>query len=65
MAKITKKFSFTKGNLTKTEDGRYVLTEISKDDSTDYDLTTVLDQFVGDDGISLSIGVDDEIPKLD
>lgn len=65
MAKITKKFSFTKGNLTKTEDGRYVLTEISKDDSTDYDLTTVFDEFVGDDGISLSIGVDDEIPKLD
>lgn len=65
MAKITKKFNFTKGSLSKTNDGKYILTEILKDDLKNYDLTSVLDSFVGNEGITLSIGVDDEIPNID
>lgn len=63
MAKITKKYSFSKAEIT-FEDGKYTITEIGKDDSTDYNLSAVLDSFVGLSGISLSIGVDDNVPEL-
>lgn len=63
MAKITKKYSFSKAEIT-FENGKYTITEIGKDDSTDYDLSAVLDSFVGLSGISLSIGVDDEVPEM-
>ena len=63
MAKITKKYAFSKATIS-CEDGKYTITEISKDDSTDYDLSAVLDSFVGLEGVSLSIGVDDEVPAV-
>lgn len=63
MAKITKKYTFTKGSIT-FENGKYTITEITKDDSTDYDLSAVLDSFIGQEGISLSIGVDDDVPAV-
>ena len=63
MAKITKKYAFTKGSIT-FENGKYTITEITKDDSTDYDLSAVLDSFIGLEGVSLSIGVDDEVPVI-
>lgn len=63
MAKITKKYAFSKATIS-FEDGKYTITEISKDDSTDYDLSAVLDSFVGLEGVSLSIGVDDEVPAV-
>lgn len=63
MAKITKKYAFSKATIS-FEDGKYTITEISKDDSTDYDLSAVLDSFVGLEGVSLSIGVDDDVPAV-
>ena len=63
MAKITKKYAFSKATIT-FENGKYTITEITKDDSTDYDLSAVLDSFVGLEGISLSIGVDDDVPAV-
>lgn len=63
MAKITRKYSFNKGLIT-FEDGKYTITEVGKDESTDYDLSSVLDSFVGLDGVSLSIGVDNNVPEL-
>ena len=63
MAKITKKYAFSKATIT-FENGKYTITEINKDDSTDYDLSAVLDSFVGLEGISLSIGVDDDVPAV-
>ena len=63
MAKITKKYVFSKATIS-FEDGKYTITEINKDDSTDYDLTAVLDSFIGQEGISLSIGVDDDVPAV-
>lgn len=64
MAKITKKYSFSKAELS-FDDGKYTITEIGKDDSTDYNLSAVLDSFVGQSGISLSIGIDDEVPSVE
>lgn len=63
MAKITKKYAFSKATIS-FENGKYTITEINKDDSTDYNLSAVLDSFVGLEGVSLSIGVDDEVPAV-
>ena len=63
MAKITKKYAFSKASIF-FENGKYTITEINKDDSTDYDLSAVLDSFIGQEGISLSIGVDDDVPAV-
>lgn len=64
MAKITKKYSFSKAELS-FEDGKYTITEMNKDDSTDYNLSAVLNSFVDQSGISLSIGIDDEVPSVE
>lgn len=63
MAKLTKKYDFSNADLSKDENGRYILTEVKKDDSANYDLTNVLDSFVGISGIKLSISIDDGIPE--
>ena len=63
MAKITKKYAFSKATIT-FENGKYTITEITKDDSTDYNLSAVLDSLVGLEGVALSIGVDDDVPAV-
>ena len=63
MAKKSTKVAFSKATIT-FENGKYTITEITKDDSTDYDLSAVLDSFIGLEGISLSIGVDDDVPAV-
>ena len=63
MAKKSTKVAFSKASIT-FENGKYTITEIGKDDSTDYDLSAVLDSFIGLDGVSLSIGVDDDVPAV-
>lgn len=63
MAKKSIKMSFTKSTISK-EDEKYTITEINKDSSADYNLNSILDSFVGLEGISLSIGVDDEVPVI-
>ena len=63
MAKKSTKVAFSKATIT-FENGKYTITEITKDDSTDYDLSAVLDSFIGLEGVSLSIGVDDDVPAV-
>ena len=63
MAKKSTKVAFSKATIT-FENGKYTITEITKDDSTDYNLSSVLDSFIGQEGISLSIGVDDDVPAV-
>ena len=63
MAKKITKVAFSKASIS-FENGKYTITEINKDDSTDYNLSAVLDSFVGLDGVSLSIGVDDDVPAV-
>jgi hypothetical protein len=63
MAKKSTKVAFSKANIT-FENGKYTITEITKDDSTDYDLSAVLDSFIGQEGISLSISTDDDMPAV-
>ena len=54
-------YSFSKEILSKHND-EYILTEISKDDATDYNLSKIFDSFIGSENISISIGADDEVP---
>ena len=63
MAKKSTKVAFSKATIT-FENGKYTITEITKDDSTDYDLSTVLDSFIGQEGVSLSISTDDDVPAV-
>ena len=63
MAKKSTKVAFSKATIT-FENGKYTITEINKDDSTDYDLSAVLDSFIGQKGISLSISTDDDVPAV-
>lgn len=63
MAKKSTKVVFSKATIS-FDDGKYTITEINKDDSIDYNLTAVLNSFVGQEGISLSIGVDDNVPAV-
>lgn len=63
MAKKSTKVAFSKATIT-FENGKYTITEITKDDSTDYNLSAVLDSFVGLEGVSLSIGIDDDVPAV-
>ena len=63
MAKKSTKVAFSKATIT-LENGKYTITEITKDDSTDHDLSAVLDSFIGQEGISLSISTDDDVPAV-
>jgi hypothetical protein len=63
MAKHTNKFSL-KGDWSKTDDGRYIMTEVSKDDVIEYDVTSIMDNFIGLTGVSFSIGIDDDVPSV-
>ena len=63
MAKKSTKVAFSKATIT-FENGKYTITEITKDDSTDYNLSAVLDSFIGQESISLSISTDDDVPAV-
>lgn len=63
MAKKTTKIAFSTGEIS-VQNGRYIITEIDKDGSIDYDLSSVLDGFVGMQNVSLSINVADEVPEI-
>ena len=63
MAKKSTKVAFSKASIS-FENGKYTITEITKDDSTDYDLSAVLDSFIGQEGVSLSISTDDDVPAV-
>ena len=63
MAKKNTKVSFAKGTIS-FENGKYTITEIGKDDTNSYDLSAVLDSFICLAGVSLSIGIDDEVPVI-
>ena len=63
MAKKSTKVAFSKASIS-FENGKYTITEITKDDSTDYNLSAVLDSFIGQEGVSLSISTDDDVPAV-
>lgn len=63
MAKKNIKYSFNKAEIS-LDNGKYTITEINKDNSTDYNLSSILNSFVGISNISLSIGADDDVPEI-
>ena len=55
MAKIARSYSFSNATISREDDGTYVLTEFTKDDSKDFNFTQVLDDLLGLDGLSIVI----------
>lgn len=63
MAKLQKKYSFSKAVIT-AEGGKYIITEYEKDSVRDYNLTDILSEFLEKDGVVLSIGIDSTLNSL-
>lgn len=59
MAKLQKKYSFSKANIT-LENGKYIITEYDKENTADYNLSDILGEFLDKDGVVLSISIDSE-----
>lgn len=64
MAKKNTSTKFTKATISKTEDGRYIIEEVNKDDISSYDFTSVLDSLVGVENLSISISRDCDIEQI-
>ena len=65
MAKNSMKTSYTKACITKDEEDNYIITETIKDDTKVFSLTDTLEQFLGVEGITLSIGSDSELTTIE
>ncbi len=63
MAKKNISIKFSKAMLTK-ENGKFTITEFSKDDSKDYDLSAILDGLDGAEGLSVTITSEDEVKPI-
>lgn len=63
MAKKTISIKFSKATLTK-DDGRYTITEITKDDSNNYNLSEILDGLDGSSDLSISISSEDTVEPI-
>ncbi len=63
MAKKSISIKFSKAMLTK-EDGKYIITETSKDDSKDFNFSSILDGLDGAEGLSISVTSEDEVEPI-
>ena len=64
MAKVQKKYSFSKANIT-VENGKYMISEIEKDGISVYNLTDILNEFLDKDGVVLTVGIDTELAGIE
>lgn len=64
MAKKSISIKFSKATITE-ENGKYTITEISKDDTASYDFSAILDGLIGTEGLSISIVSEDEIAPME
>lgn len=64
MARTTRRTSFVKGTITR-ENGELIITEVSKDDTKVYNLDRAIDEYLGLEGVSVTISVDDVVPAED
>ena len=60
--KETKNVSFSKATITE-EDGEFKITEVGKDDSKTYNLTNQIRKWIGEDGLTVTIKKDNDIPS--
>lgn len=64
MARTTRRTSFVKGTITR-ENGGLIITEVLKDDTKVYNLDRAIDEYLGLEGVSVTISVDDVVPAED
>lgn len=60
--KETKSTKFNKATITE-EDGKYIITETTKDDTKVYNLSDKLNEWLNVDGVNLTISKDSEVPS--
>jgi hypothetical protein len=60
--KETKNVSFSKATITE-EDGEFKITEVGKEDSKTYNLTNQIRKWIGEDGLTVTIKKDNDIPS--
>lgn len=61
--KKTENIKFSNAVIDRNEDGEYIITETKKDNTFEFNLTEILEQYVGVEGISLSLGKIEEIEE--
>lgn len=64
MAKVAKSYSFSNAMLYRAEDGSYLLSEFTKEDTKDYDFTEILDGLLDHEGLSIIIKQSAEVKPL-
>lgn len=65
MAKNSTRVSFTKAKIVKDEDtGNLIIIEKDKKHYAEYNLTEVLEKYIGVDGISLNLASDSEVEEI-
>lgn len=64
MAKKKLSFNFSKGFISR-ENGKFVFTEVTKDDTSVYDLQATLESLIGVDGVNISISTEDVIQTVE
>jgi hypothetical protein len=64
MARTTRRTSFVKGTITR-ENGELIIAEVLKDDTKVYNLDRAIDEYLGLEGVSVTISVDDVVPAED
>lgn len=57
--KESRTVSFSKAILSK-EDGKYIITEVGKDDSREYDLSEILDNWLEIEDVKITISRDNK-----
>lgn len=54
MAKRVVNDSFTNGQLARSENGDFILTEISKEEERSYNITNILDSLIGAESVAMA-----------
>ena len=62
MAKQSIATSFKNAKITE-ENGEFIITEYTKDDTKQFNLTKVLREYIGTEGLSIRISKDGELPS--
>ena len=65
MAKKKISYSFKNATITRDDNGRFILTEYTKDDVSVYNLSELLNDTLEIEGVSLSLSSEKNVPSIE
>ena len=65
MAKKKISYSFKNATITRDDNGRFILTEYTKDDVSVYNLSELLNDTLEIEGVSLSLSSEENVPSIE